>query len=468
MRAPTVLRLKSAALSSTLLATCWILASPGTADAQNAAPPPPPMAAPAPPPPPPGPPPLIDLSGMGKAYGDMLKSYGIYLNGGFETNFFGYIGGRKQGAEGQGEDTIGADLDLHQMFGLPGSAIHISVDDRWGANPSRFDGSGISSMANYGPNDTVRLGELSWDQDLLNDHVRILVGRIADNIDFSSNDQGIYCQFLLSTCGQVNSWYFNNGNPSYPVATWGGRVTLKPTLTSYFRFGAYQETSIQGTNFAYNRTFDFGHNTGVFIPVELGYKTNFDQDPFPRGFDIGGWYDSSHFTEPGVSVPTQFRQGRSAVYIQGSQMVFRPDMSSHRGITVFGEAQFDTANNGPIAEQLVAGMSWTGPFIGRPEDRLQFAANWWRWNRNWLTAFDAANFPAHQAASEWQLELDYNYALGPGITIQPVVAYIINPDYEFGLFTPTRKSNSSAWLLGAQLAIGLNGAFGLPAFARTN
>ena len=479
MRAPTVLRLKSAALSSAFLATCWILASPGTANAQNAAPPPPPMAAPAPPPPPappPGPPPLIDLSGMGKSWGDMLKSYGIYLNGGFETNVFGYVGGRKQGVEGQGEDTIGADLDLHQMFGIPGAAIHISTDDRWGPNPSRFDGSGISSMANYGPNDGYRLGELSWDQDLLNDHVRILVGRIADNIDFSANDQGLYCQFLLSTCGQVNAWYFNNANPSYPVANWGGRITLKPSLTTYLRVGAYQETTIAGAPNHLGwpgESWDFGHNAGVFVPIELGYKTNFDQDPFPRGFDIGGYYDSSAFSNSatgpnGTFTSTSGSGGRSAIYVQGSQMVFRPDMNSHRGITAFGEALFDTANNGPIAEEFVAGMSWTGPFIGRPDDRLQFAGTYWRWNRQFLQAFDLAYAPAHQAAAEWQLELDYNYELGPGITIQPVVAYIINPDYEFGLFTPTRKSDSGAWLLGAQLAIGLNGAFGLPAFARTN
>jgi carbohydrate-selective porin OprB len=409
---------------------------------------------------------LFDMSGIGKPFGDMLKSYGIYLNGGFNTNFFGYLGGRKQRTEVQGEYTLGADLDLKTMFGIPGAAIHISTDERTGENPSRFDGSGISSTANYGPTAAYRLGELSYDQDLFNDHVRILVGRIADNIDFAANDQGIYCRFLFSTCGQVNAWYFDNNNPSYPVANWGGRVTIKPTLESYLRFGAYQETTIQASQTHKGwpgESWDFGHNSGVFLPVEIGYKTNFDQDPFPRGFDIGGWFDTAKYTDP-FGRP---QQDRSALYIQGSQMVFRPDMNAKRGATVFAEALFNTSNSGPIAEEFVAGFTWVGPFAGRPGDQLNFAATAWEWNRSWAEAFFLAN-GRRLTRNEWQLELNYAYQLAPGIQLQPVVAYIINPDYEFGLFNPALKNSSSSWILGAQLSIGLNGAFGLPSFTRTN
>ena len=144
---------------------------------------------------------MFDMTGIGKPFGEMLKSYGIYINGGVYQNFYGYFGGRKQGSAGQGEYTLGADLDLKQMFGIPGAAIHISTNSRSGENPSRFTGAGIVSTANYGPTASYRLGELSWDQDLFNDHVRILVGRIADNIDFAGSE--LYCRFLFSTCGQV-------------------------------------------------------------------------------------------------------------------------------------------------------------------------------------------------------------------------------------------------------------------------
>ena len=479
MQAPIVTRLRSAALGGAFLATSWILASPGTADAQQVTPPPPPAAAAPPPPPPPAEPPgyLFDMSGIGKPFGDMLKSYGIYLNGGTEANFFGYIGGRKSGTQGQGEATLGADLDLKQMFGLPGAAIHISTDDRWGANPARFVGGGIFSTANYGPQDNYRLGELSWDQDLFNDHVRILVGRIADNIDFSGSE--LYCRYLFSICGNLfNAWYFNDNNPSYPVATWGGRVTLKPSLTTYLRFGAYQETSVQAANAAFGKSFDFGHNVGVFLPVEIGYKTGFDQDPFPRGFYIGGRYDSSTFTNP----LGETRRGRSAAYFGMQQMIFRPDMNSHRGVTVFGGAMLDTSDAGPVSIDASAGMSWVGPIFGRPADVLNIGAEFWQFTRDVAIASQIASGGVvtksglvsggfRMARSEWQLELNYTYQLAPGVSVIPVVAYQINPDGGLAaanLFQPNGRPPHNAWVLGAQLAIGLNGAFGLPAFTRTN
>lgn len=407
---------------------------------------------------------MFGMSTIGQSWGEMLKGYGIYLNGGAYQNFYHYFQGRKTGSEGQGEDTFGADLDMGRIAGIAGAAIHISTDLRWGANPSDFTGAGIMNTANYGPNDSYRLAELSWGQSLLNDHVRVLVGRMPDNIDFAVSD--IYCQFLFSTCGQVNSWYFDNSNPSYPVSNWGARVTLKPTLSSYFRSGIYRESTIQSApnHFGWPGTsWGFGHTAGMFVPVEIGYNTNVDQDPLPRGFDIGGYYDSSRAIDP----IGRIRQGRSALYLQAQQMVVRPDPSSRRGITVFAEAFFDTGGAGPIARQFVGGFSWTGPLRERPAEALNVSVNYWQWNRTWIQAFEAAT-GAPPSRSQWLLELNYGYQLAPGVELKPVVGYVINPDLEFGLATPTRKRVSSSWIVGAQLAVGFTGACGLPAFIRTN
>jgi porin len=457
MQAPSVRSLRCAALSSAFLATSWILGSPETALAQGQ---------PAgPPPPPPGY--MFDMSTMGKAWGEMLKSYGIYLNGGFEENFYGVpSGGRKTGSFFQGEYTLGADLDMNHIAGIPGAAIHISTDGRSGPNPSRFYGSGIGSTANYGPEDLYRLGELSWDQTLFNDHVRILVGRLADNIDFSGSE--LYCLFLFSVCGNgPNAWYFNNANPSYPVSTWAGRVTIKPTLTTYIRAGAYQETSIQA---APNHggwpgdNWDFGHNVGVFVPVEAGYKTNFNQDPYPRGINLGTYLDTSRFTEADTGF---VKRNRQAVYANVQQMVWRPDMVTQRGVTLFAAGLVDTKNEGPIQDELVAGFSGKGLVPGRPIDTLQFSVIWWNWNNKWRDAFFTSNGVVLKK-DEYAFELNYGFELAPGVELKPVVAYWVNPDFEFGLFNPTVKHNDHAWLLGAQISLAPNAAFGLPAFARTN
>ena len=482
MQAPFVTRLRSAALSSALLASSWILASPGTVHAQGA-----------PPAPPPGY--LFDMSSAGKAWGQMLKSYGIYVNGGFEENIYSVpSGGRKTGTFFQGEYTLGLDLDMNRILGIPGAAIHISTDDRTGPNPSRYYGSGISSTANYGPNDAYRLAELSWDQDLFNDHVRILVGRIADNIDFDTSE--LYCQFLFSTCGNTNSWYFNHLNSSYPGVEWGGRITLKPTLSTYFRTGAYEENSLGSGGVAPNYgwpwdpNFSFVENKatqGVFVPAEMGYKTNFDNDAYPRGFDVGGYWDTSAFNDPlynssGLPLPLGSHilhdgkslalKDRTGVYVQAQQMVYRVDNTSQRGLTVFGEALFDTSGGGPVQHQVVGGLWDKGPLPFRPADSLGFSVNWWQFNQRFEQALmesyglqGPANTPNH---NEYELELNYGFELAPGVELKPVVAYWIHPDMAFGLSFPGKTHANNAWLVGAQLSLSPNGAFGLPAFVRTN
>ena len=303
------------------------------------------------------------MSGIGKPFGEMLKSYGIYLNGGAETNFFGYIGGRKVRNAGPGR------RHARRRPRPEADVRHSRVEPPSTSVPTTTVGArtppASSAVASSAPQALWSPGQLSsWancrrDQDLLNDHIAQYhrVGRIADNIDFSGSE--LYCRYLFSICGNLfNAWYFNDNNPSYPVATWGGRVTIKPSLTTYFRFGAYQETSVQAANAAFGKSFDFGHDVGVFIPVEIGYKTGFDQDPFPRGFYVGGRYDSSKFTDP----MGKLDRGRSAVYFGMQQMIFRPDMNSHRGVTVFGGAFLDTSNAGPVSTDISMGMS-----PGRPD-----------------------------------------------------------------------------------------------------
>jgi carbohydrate-selective porin OprB len=82
------------------------------------------------------------------------------------------------------------------------------------------------------------------------------------------------------------------------------------------------------------------------ILVQFGYRTTLQNDPYPRAFPIGGFYNNGHYADPLLNTAGQNRilaagvaktdVGASELYIQGQQMVYRPDMSTDRGLTVFG------------------------------------------------------------------------------------------------------------------------------------
>lgn len=408
---------------------------------------------------------LFDLSHIGKKMGDTLKEHGVYINGGVYQNVFGYFGGRMSGSEGQGQYNLGADFDLNQISGISGAAIHLRTDVRPGRNPAGYVGAGIFTTADYGPTVAYRLAELSWEQLLPKGHLDIMVGRISADMDFAASP--IYCRFVFSTCGKVNAWYFNSANPSNPVANWGGRVNISLKSATYFKVGAYQETANQTNNLGWpGPSWTFANDIGVFIPVEVGYETNFDTDPYPRHFDIGGYYDSSRYTNPlGIT-----RRGRSGFYLQGQQLILKPDAASHRGMTVFGEALIDTGFGGPVADQFVGGFSWLGPSASRPADSIQISTNYWLFNRDVAIASQRVS-GLSMPVSQWQFELNYSYQLAPGISIQPAAGYVANPDGGLAaanLFQSNGRPPKNSWIVGAQLSIGFNDAFGLPALARVS
>ena len=240
---------------------------------------------------------LFSLSQIGQAAGQALKNDGIYLNGFYANDILGDVkGGNETGVTSTGDLHVGADFDMNTIAGIPGAAIHVMFDDRTGNDVSSLAGTQFGLSGQNGPTDTVRLSEFSWDQSLLDDHVRLLVGRINPTLDFDTSD--IACEYVSNiTCGQPFAWYVNNSGVSFPVSTWGGRVTFKPTLPTYLRVGVYQDDPT--FNGVLEHGFDWGINTstGVFIPFEIGDQTNFSTARYPFQYDIGG-YDEHRQLHP--------------------------------------------------------------------------------------------------------------------------------------------------------------------------
>jgi carbohydrate-selective porin OprB len=184
---------------------------------------------------------LFSVPKAGQAVGEVLKKNGLYLDSGYLNNFLANVnGGNTTGVTSTGEAFVAAHFDMNTIAGIPNASIHIIFDDRTGISASTLAGTQFGLSGINGPSDTIRLSEFSWDQMLFDDHLRLLVGRINPTADFATSD--ISCRFVSNiTCTQPFAWYVNTSGMAFPVSTWGGRVTLKPTLPSYFRIGVYED-----------------------------------------------------------------------------------------------------------------------------------------------------------------------------------------------------------------------------------
>ncbi len=414
---------------------------------------------------------------VAKSFGQTLADQGIYIDGSYTNITLDNVsGGTRTGAIPNGDAVFGINLDMNKIAGVQGAQIHFYVDDRQGSNFGDYTGTGlVDTNQTYGPNAAFRLQELTWDQSVLDDHIRFIIGRMNDLPDFDTFD--FACNFTDFTCANTAFFYNDNANSAAPVSAWGGRVTFKPTLATYFRIAA---EAADGDGF-YNRAnegwnLSMTHDNGVFLPLEVGYKTDFSSSAYPSQYDVGGFYDNTGYNysgqlfaktgllEPLANIATS--TPRTGVWAQASQMVYRPDTNSKRGIFLFGEVESMVTGYVPIQDEIDAGLVWQGPLASRPNDNFNIIGEYYKMG-NALVNYQTGTIIAgnsHMASDMEVYEAVYNAALAPGLTLGPVVEYMVNPN-DAG---PETARVKNAFQFGGQLVLTLPDLLGLPTLARAN
>ena len=295
------------------------------------------------------------------------------------------IGGIRQGSAWAGQLVFGIDGDLQRLAGIEGGSFHVALTNRHGRSLAQDDiGNNTSVQEIYGGGQTTRLTLLSYQQTLFDNRLDIEVGRLVANISFLNSP--LYCNFQTnSACGNPTFVFKTSNFTFWPVASWGGHAKAWLTDRVFVHVGAYE------VNPRHQQPGDNGLDlstrgaTGAIVPFELGYATTFANDPLPRNYGIGGWYDASDYADPvrdvtgrpavltGLAPLTRF--GRSGVYARFDQMVWRPDPTAIQGLTMFGVAMAGTS--GRLVEDyfLEIGALQTGTVAGRPYDTLGFVIN---------------------------------------------------------------------------------------------
>jgi porin len=414
---------------------------------------------------------LFSFDQIGKETGKILKNSGIYLNAGYVNDILADVkGGNTTGATATGDAFVSADFDMNTIAGIPNAAMHVIIDDRTGKSISGLAGTQFGLSGQNGPSDTIRLSEFSWDQSLFNDHVRLLIGRLNPTAEFATSD--LSCNFVSNiTCAQPFAWYVNNSGVAYPVSSWGGRITLKPSLPTYLRVGVYQDDPT--FNSVNNHGFDWGTNTstGVFIPFEIGYQTDFSSARYPFKYDIGGYYDTGSYSVPPAAGVSDLQQrGRTAFYAQLQKTVWRPDPATNRSLTLMGGVLVNTGGFADYPLSIYTGAYLRGPFASRPNDAVGFEASYLTINKSVqgqvIDTFDSLDMTAPNHANQWIFEANYKLAIAPGVSLAPTAEYVVHPD-EIGFNNPA-PGVDHAFVVGVQVAIDFGEMLGLPHWVRAD
>ena len=378
--------------------------------------------------------------------GKFLANQGVYFTGFNVGQYNGYAGGGyKKGSAYTNWALFGVNLDMNRIAGVKGAQMHIILNDVAGQGRSwDYSASDWSWLSTWGSHDGVMVREMTWDQELFNKHLYILAGRAnPKGGEFEGSE--LYCMFATFLCSSPTTLTIDGSSPSFTSATWAARILVKPTASTYIKGGVYEvEPWLKQSN--HNgwpgEDWGFGKSTGAFIPVEAGYHTDFTTDKYPRSYALGFTYDTSPYDDPLYNTQHQIyataggtpleKRGRSTIYLQAQQMIWKPDANGTRGLIAFGAANFLTSGDGTAKDGFVGGLFDWGPFSSRPSDYAGVVVQSFLWNhkvtRSMNASLQSQGYNSKWPDSETMLEALYGFNLAPGVSLSPYFEYIWNPD----------------------------------------
>lgn len=396
-------------------------------------------------------------------YGAALAALGVVPNLSYTGEFAANpSGGALQGGDFAGQAAVGADVDLHKLIGLTGSALHVELTDRQGLNlANELINNSVAVQEIYGGGQTWFLTTLTYEQKLLDGLVDVQVGRTE--LGQVALQDPIYCDFQSNAfCGEPNIMGKIINASFYPVPIWGGLATIKPTPKTYFNFGLYDNAPEQSLPQYHGLNFSITPSQGALIPLEAGYQTTFANDDLPRRYDVGVVFDRTPYSYTTYDAATQQLGssnafGRSMVYFQARQMVYRPERVSERGLTLFGAFILGPDANQPANYNVTLGAVYKGPVAARPMDTIGVAIGDTHYRDAYIGQLYAYRVQALHGSQRpsndlVMAEIHYKGAPTPWLTVMPNIQYVANPD-GLGALPYPRSNLRNAWVFGMQIEI---------------
>lgn len=403
----------------------------------------------------------------------LLCDCGLEIFGVYSGEVWGNtLGGLKTGTVYTSEINFGVNLDLDKLIGWKGASMRTTWLWLNGQDASADLVGNFLTISNIAGLNALRMFELWFQQNLVDEKVSIRFGQLAADSEFLiSNYAGL---FINGTFGLPAVAYMNipNGGPGYPMGTLGTRLALNPV--DWFTF---QTAVFQGNVFAqnvnrYGFRWRLDAETGWTFLNEVQFRWNqrAEETGLPGQFKSGAWFQTGQSADVLAETTSS---GNSGFYLVLDQMLYRePDGAvasdlkkdgksaaegsdgksfkdsvnrekSNQGLGMFGRVAFTPADRNFIGFYFDTGLTYKGPIPTRDDDTIGIGfgyAQLTNGERNSLSAGGSS-----PAIAEMVLEVTYQAKVTRWLTIQPDLQYIINPG--------GRSDLPNAFVIGGRAAV---------------
>jgi porin len=384
-----------------------------------------------------------------------LEDRGVEIFGGYTAEVWGNAtGGLKQGAVYTGLIDFGTNIDLEKAIGWQGASVTTTWLWLSGRDASEDLVGNFLTTSNITGFNTLRMLELWFQQNLLNDKISLRIGQLTADSEFVISDYG--STFINGTFGWPALLYMNlpAGGPGYPMGTLGARLAINPVDWLTFQSAVFQgnvydqnvnrqgfrwrldgENGLLFLNEAQARWNHREEETGLPGQGKAGMWIQTGQlaDTLAESTDSGnyGWYfvlDQMFYREPSAEAPIgTSRDGKSVVDARDAKSFKSPVTmeKSDQGLGWFGRIAFTKEDRNFVNFYFDTGLTYKGLIPTRDEDTVGIA---FAYAQIGSTASDLLiDEGALGVGAEMVLEFTYQAQITPWLVVQPDLQFIINP-----------------------------------------
>lgn len=385
----------------------------------------------------------------------MLSDRGIEIFGGYTVEVWGNTaGGLKTGTVYTGLLDFGAEVDLEKAVGWEGASVSTTWLWLSGRDASEDLAGNFLTISNIAGFNTLRMFELWFQQNLLDDKISIRFGQLSADSEFLISDySGL---FINGTFGWPAFAYMNipNGGAGYPMGTLGARLALNPADWLTFQAAVFQGNVFAQDVNRHGFRWSLEAQTGYTFLNEAQFRWNHREEEagLPGQIKPGVWFqtgqgadalaestgsgnagfyavlDQMLYREPGEAPAEGLtKDGKSVVEAKGGKSFKAPVgvEKSDQGLGWFGRAAFTPADRNVITFYFDTGLSYKGLIPSRDNDTVGIGFGYAQLSNGARSGLKDEG--ANPIGAEMVIEFTYQAEITPWLIVQPDLQYIINP-----------------------------------------
>lgn len=383
-----------------------------------------------------------------------LSDHGLDLFASYTMDVFGNTtGGLKRGTVYAGLLNFGADLDLEKAVGWHGASVSTTWLWLSGRDASEDLVGNFLTISNIAGFNTLRMFELWFQQNFLDNAISLRVGQLAADSEFIISDYAAL--FLNGTFGWPAFAYTNipEGGPGYPMGTLGVRIAAQPApwlslLAAGFQGNVFAQ-DVNRHGFRYRLDARDGY---TFLgESQARWNQSDDEQGLPGQLKGGLWFQTGKYADP---LADSTSSGNCGFYAILDQMIFREAAAeaspspaddrgpgnaksvkqlvpvqtekSDQGLGFFTRVAFTPQDRNFVDFYFDTGLTYKGLIPTRDNDTLGVAFGYAQISNGARSGL--ADEGSRPARAEMVLETTYQIQINPWLILQPDLQYIIQPN----------------------------------------